>query len=160
MKKKAGFTLVELLISISIVGLISAIGLASYIDYNRNQIVVQEAKKVVQDLRLAQSLALNNQKPEGCGQATLDGYAFRLLDDDPEGYNYEILALCGEDEVSYKRGAIAENLAISGPSEVKFKVLRQGIEFTGGSTITVSSSSFSQSRTITIDPGGDINVGE
>jgi prepilin-type N-terminal cleavage/methylation domain-containing protein len=133
-RQTAGFTLVELLIVISIIAILSATGLATYINFSRNQLVSQAARKIAQDLRLAQSLASSNQKPEsGCG--ILNGYVFKV--DSPT--TYSIIPDCTPLYTGkpIKTGSVADNLDLSGFSQVKFKVLRQGVETTGGTTITV-----------------------
>lgn len=143
-----GFTIIELLIVISIVGILAALGLASYVDFNRSQIVSQAAAKIVQDLRLAQSLAANNVKPEDC--STLESYSFIL-----SGNSYEITSDCST-SVMVNSGFVPNNLQLVGFSTVKFKVLSHGVETTGGSSLAVSG--FGKTKTIIVGEGGEINV--
>jgi len=153
-KAKKGFTLTELLVVISLTGILSAVGLASYISFNRRETVIQSSRKIVQDLRLAQSLAINNQKPADCGdEDILKGYIFKIN----QGGSYQILAECtNHDPFTVKTDSIPSNLALSGFSQIKFKVLRGGIEFSGGQSLTISG--FNQVNVITVGSGGEITL--
>lgn len=147
--KKCGFTLIEILVTISIIGILSSIGLASYINFNRQQLVIQSARKILDDMRLAQSLASNNQKPDGCG--TLSGYSFSV-----SGTGYTIKADCSSGGVVVKTGSIPANLTVTGFSKVEFKVLRQPVKTTGGNSLTVTG--FGVSKIISVGVGGEMSL--
>ena len=159
-KKSSGFTLVELLVVISIICILSVVGIASYINFSRSQTVTQAARKIVQDMRLAQSLANNNQKPEpnvcfnGC--KTLDGYTFSL---DHDTGKYDIFAYCinpTETCGSIKSETLA-GFTFDGFTTVKFKVLRRGVEFTDEKkTLTVTA--FGKGKKIIVDDGGSVMI--
>lgn len=146
-----GFTLVELLIVISITAIVTTVGIASYIDFNRAQIVNQAAKKIVQDLRMAQSLATNNQKTPGC-LGTINNYTFTR-----SGLSYSISINCEGPAYTetVKTGSVA-GVGLSGFTAAKFKVLRQGVVMTGRSNLTVSG--FGKTKTISVDPAGAIYI--
>jgi len=161
-RQTAGFTLIELLIVISIIGILSATGLATYVNFSRNQLVSQAARKIAQDLRLAQSLASNNQKPPNspnCQATPLTGYTFYL-----NATNYIIKANCGSD-YQVKADFVSSNLTVTGPDWIKFKVLRQGIVSQPSPPptdphIKITVSGFDKTKIIDIDPGGAINIQE
>lgn len=152
-----GYTLIELLIVISLIGILSSVGLAVYNNFNRNQLITASAKKIVGDLRLTQSLAANNQKPaDSCG--VLNGYIFVI-----SGTSYHIDVDCSNPVYNnnpVKTGFIASNIVTTGFTRVKFMVLRQGIIFTGGQTLTLTAPGFSKTKIITVDRGGGINISE
>ena len=163
----AGFTLIELLVTISLIGILFTVGIASYIDFSRRQVVFQAARKIVQDLRLTQSLAANNQKPQLQSQeldpdcVTLDGYTFNFSADN----SYTISANCSGPTYNkeIKGGSILPppDLNLSGLPWVKFKVLRQAMECSSGSgnpcELTVQDSS-GHKKIIIVGSGGAINI--
>lgn len=56
--KKSGFTIIELIVSITIISLVTGIFLANYSSANRRTDLTMTAQKLVSDIRLAQSYAL------------------------------------------------------------------------------------------------------
>lgn len=56
--KKPGFTLIELVVSISIIALVTGIFLANYSSANRRSDLTMTAQKMVTDIRLAQNYGL------------------------------------------------------------------------------------------------------
>jgi prepilin-type N-terminal cleavage/methylation domain-containing protein len=56
--KKKGFTLIELIVSTTIIGLVTGLFLANYSSANRRTDLVMTAQKVVADIHLAQNYAL------------------------------------------------------------------------------------------------------
>lgn len=58
MIKKTGFTLIELIVSVSIIAMVTGIFLANYSSANRRTDLTMTAQKVVTDVRLAQNYAL------------------------------------------------------------------------------------------------------
>ncbi len=146
-----GFTLIELLVAISLTIIVSSFGLAYYSSFNRRQIVEQTAKKIVSDIRLAQNLALSQQKPENCPCTNLKSYTFKISS---SGYTItpDCLPACLDAVKDVNLGGIT----LSGTTSIKFMVLTQGVVIAGGSTITVRKDSYS--RTILIGTGGDLKI--
>ncbi len=72
MERNSGFTLVELMMVIFIIGFISTIGIASYTTFNARKVTESETKKVVEYLELSQSKTESGDRPSGCG--TYAGY--------------------------------------------------------------------------------------
>ncbi|MFA4833269.1 MAG: prepilin-type N-terminal cleavage/methylation domain-containing protein [Patescibacteria group bacterium] len=64
-KSEAGFTLIELIVSISIIALISGVFLANYHSTNKQSELTMTAQKLVSDIRLAQSYSLGSKEYGG-----------------------------------------------------------------------------------------------
>lgn len=138
-----GFTLVELLVSLSILGVLLSLGVANYRDYARRQGVLSAAKLVEADLRLAQEMANSGEKPSaGCG--TLDGYRFSI---NPGGTTYDILADCTSPDVVIKNDvALPANISMAavvnpGSASINtfvFKILGHGTNLVAGTTVNIS----------------------
>lgn len=61
-----GFTLIELVIVIAVTGLLSTVGIASFVSFNKTQELNAAANDVVTMLNLAKSRAQSQAKPSGC----------------------------------------------------------------------------------------------
>jgi len=154
-----GFTVIELLVVVSIIGFLFTIGVANYINFNRRQLVNQTALKFVEELRLAQSLANNSQKTTGCN-GTLEGYSFAYSN---SSHQYQIKIYCfGSYSEKIKEENFSQELTVSPASgEIKFKVLKRGIDCGGGlDHCDLTLSGFGYSRTVKIEKGGAIYVAE
>ena len=154
-----GFTLIEILVTISLGLIVTVSGMAYYSNFNRRQMVEQSAKKIVSDLRLAQNLALTQEKPdqESCACDFLNGYSVNF--NFPEK-SYQIAVDCNpacEESVIFKE-AVLENVTLSGLQSVKFLVLTQGVQTSGGDTLTISSDNFSYSKEVVIGGAGNIKI--
>lgn len=145
-----GYTLIELLVVISIISFLFTIGVVSYRNFNRRQLVNQAALKIAEGLRMAQSLARNNQKT--CS-GVLEGYKFVV-----SGLNFEIQECCSGscNEVKEEQITSSSEISLGGFTEVKFKILRQGIDCEIPCELNVSG--FGNSKTIVVDPGGSIEI--
>ena len=156
----AGFTLIELLVTISLIGILFTVGIASYIDFSRRQVVFQAARKIVQDLRLAQSLAANNQKPEGAC-ATLKGYNFEISNNTSNN-TYYINVDCSDALYTTKTfPPLPTDIGLTGFTQVKFKVLRQVLECVPNpnpNPCQLTVSGFGKSKKVIVGSGGAINL--
>ncbi|MGI5826139.1 MAG: prepilin-type N-terminal cleavage/methylation domain-containing protein [Patescibacteria group bacterium] len=166
-KKNFGFTLVELLVVVSVIGVLSSLGFISYVNFSRTQIIVQTIDKIISDLHLAQSLASNNQRPidpsnpsnkDGlCGSYSLIGYSFLI----ESTQTYSLAAVCGSTPPSETEinTVTIPSVVTLGPVGWKatFKVLRQGVIKTNPNNITVTA--FEKlPREIIVGEGGEIRL--
>lgn len=69
----AGFTLIELMVSVTVMGILVSGGIAAYRRFNDRQRVFSAGKEFVQILRQAQKRAKSGDKPDA-GCIKLDGY--------------------------------------------------------------------------------------
>jgi len=63
--QKKGYTLIEIMVVISIIALLMQGGFASYRQFSRRQLIVNVKRQVEGDLRLAQQQSLANTRPDG-----------------------------------------------------------------------------------------------
>lgn len=61
-----GFTLVEILVSISIMTVLFALGVTRYREFSRRQGLVNEVKNIISTITKTQNLASSGYKPTGC----------------------------------------------------------------------------------------------
>ena len=160
-----GFTLIEILVSMTIIGFLFSFGYASFRDFSRRQALAGVVKQVQGDLRLAQQKALSGEKPSACVTPTvrtLDAYNFYRS----AANAYIIRADCSglTTAVNVKSVTLPAGVVISAPSPnpIKFKVLGQGtncpipITGTGLAIITLTQAGFPDSQVITVTAGGEI----
>lgn len=150
-----GFTLIELLIVVSIISILFGIGIVAYSQFNRRQILLQAAKNLKNDLRLAQSKALTGEKDtiicgSGPTSKTLDGWSVTFTNTPP---SYTLYGSCGGTQFGAKAISLSTNVSFNPPPAViQFRPLAQAV--LGATTIILSA--FGQSQTITVSSSGDI----
>lgn len=140
-QREAGYTLIEILVAITIASLLFGIGYVSFREFSRRQALAATSRSLKGDLRLTQELALSGKKPtSGCN--TLDGYNFRVS----APSSYTIGAVCGVNNCSnnsnfcLKTVTLASGVTINTPSvnPILFKVLAQGTNIGAGSSTTIT----------------------
>lgn len=158
---KSGYTLIEILVALSIVGLLFAIGYVNFRDFSRRQAIAGAAKTLQGDVRLAQQQALSGQKPSDLNCAapsTLIGYNFDVT----SSKEYQIYAVCsaGSSSVITKTVTLPSGINVSPGSTnpILFKVLGSGTNIPSGQT---SSIHLTQDYTvndysISVSSGGDV----
>lgn len=164
-----GYTLIEILVTLTIVGLLFGFGYVNFRDYSRRQAVAGAAKEIQGDLRLAQEDALAGQIPSSTddpqshcsGTNSLNGYDFRVLTQKASN-EYEIRADCsGGDPLNPLEDVVlSTDITIAAPSinPILFKVLGQGTNIPSGqnATITLSQTGTSNATSISVSSGGEI----
>lgn len=156
----AGFTLIELLVTISLIGILFTVGIASYIDFSRRQTVTQAARQIVEDLRMAQSLAANNQKPQAPSQCgTLNSYTFKLDSENRYTIDADCTSPAYDGEPIKDTFVLAPpNLELSGFTQVKFKILRQTLECNANPCELTVKDPSGHEKVVVVGSGGAINV--
>lgn len=156
---RSAYTLIEVLVGLTIIGFLFAIGFASYRDFARREALISTAKKVQGDLRLAQGFALAGEKPEDpfcTGSNLLNYYGFKVYNSN----EYKIEANCTGGTVVNKDVTIQSGiqLSIPSPNPIKFKVLGQGTNIPDGQSVNLifTQTGTTRTYTITISSGGDI----
>lgn len=159
LKFSSGYTLIEILVALTVVGIIFSFGFVNFREFSRRQEVISVARSLKGDLRLAQEQALAGKKPEGseCGGVnTLSGYRFNVKSQ----VNYVIEAECGGGISQTKDVTLPSDLSLSSPSPnpIIFKILGQGTNIPAASeaTLTLTQVGTNNSTTITVTSGGEI----
>lgn len=164
-----GFTLIEILVAITVIGILSGVGIASYQNYNRRQILSQTAQDLANTLRFAQDKALSGEKD--CASAYCgggDGACDGINDKNLRGWyvvisqnQYEIYGYCGDIKFSSKTTDLsARKITLSPfPNEFLFKPLGSGVSNTGGWTVTLRNVS-NNTVVVSVTVTGEIKVSE
>lgn len=155
-KLRRGFTLIEMVVALSITTIVFGLGLVTYQNFSKKQTVEQAALNLKADLHLTKDKALSGQKPTGwCfgpGE-TLSGWRLDLTT-----FGYEILPVCSggssPNGVVIKTISFPTGVTSNATDQILFKVLSQGVN--SGYTIVLSDVS-GNSQTISINNSGLIN---
>lgn len=157
-----GFTLVELLVVASVMMILFVIGIASYTQFNRGQILAQAVLELKNNLRLAQSLATAGEKPTTdlppCN--SLEGYQVTFVTGTL--HFYQIQAQCSNGLKGTPRifnlPAVVKFQTV--PSPLLFKVLGKGrgvdLGVEGVGEIGISLAAFGITKTVTVTSTGEI----
>lgn len=149
-----GYTLLEILVALSITAIVFVVGVAGFRAFSRRQALIAAARSIHGDLRLAQEQALAGKKPSGC--VTLTGYSFTTSSD-----SYEVRAVCTDGNYLIKSQEVPEGVSLSplpAVNPIVFKVLGQGTNIPSGSdaVITILQTATNDTRTVTISWTGEV----
>lgn len=150
---KEGYTLIELLVGITIISIVFTIGYAGFREFSRRQALSGVVKSIKADLRLAQQLASSGQKPnEDQGTcAQLNGYTLLFLTD-----SYTLTANCEVNRL-IKTVTLPAGITETNNLSVKYKILGQGTNLTADLNLILTHTATGNTFTMVIGKGGDIN---
>lgn len=164
LKRQAGFTLVEIVLTLSIMGILSLFGASAYQSYNSDKIMDLAASEVSGVLELAKSRARSQVKPSVASCASnreLYGYRVTFCPGNcTSQQTYTLSVVCGDTgQYSEQIGetyTLPSNVTFtsSNPQSVTFRVLSNEIE--GASNIGISG--FEQVRTINVSSTGVLHI--
>jgi prepilin-type N-terminal cleavage/methylation domain-containing protein len=154
-----GYTLIEILVVLTIIGILFSVGYANFRGFSQRQVVIDTAKEIQGDIRLTQQMALSGQLPDDLKCTTpntLNGYNFNVLSTS----EYQIQANCTGGIVISKDVNLPSGILLSTPSPnpVIFNILGNGTSITSGqnATIVITQTGTTNKSTITISSGGEI----
>lgn len=136
----AGFTLIELIVAISVIAILSTLGIAAFVDYSRRQELENATKDIVETLNLAKSRAQSQVKPVAGKCDPSFGYVLKGHKVIFKSKEYRISAVCGDDTHDFDANeeikTTSSNITISNdPADnILFEVI------SGNAKITKSSS--------------------
>jgi prepilin-type N-terminal cleavage/methylation domain-containing protein len=161
---RRGYTLIEILVAVSIIGILFSVGYANFRAFSQRQAVKDAAKLIQADLRLTQQIALSGQKPTdiNCNSPvnSLNGYFFTILSESV----YEVRASCtggvvseATKTVNLGTGAVFSS-PFPSPNPILFKVLGNGTNIPDGENVIIGIVQIGTNNqsTITISSGGQI----
>jgi prepilin-type N-terminal cleavage/methylation domain-containing protein len=152
--KNSGYTLIEILIGLTVLSIVFTVGFAGFRAFSQRQLVAGVTKGILSDLRLIQQNATTGEKPAGTTCTKLNGYAFVYVDND----QYDLRADCTNNgNILVKAVTLPTGLTISvTTNRTLFNVLGLGTNLTSANTVTITQTASGGSSSITIGTGGDI----
>lgn len=151
--RQLGFTLIEMMIVVTIMLFLFSAGLASYMKFNDNQVVLATGKQIQLMLRTAQKKARVGDKPSGC--SILQGY--QLSGSTAANAVVTLNAICNVSTlVAVETYTMPTDVTLASALSITFKVLTAGTDQPG--TVTVQNSN-STNFSFTVGAGGDISEG-
>lgn len=148
---KNGYTLIELLVGITIISIVFSVGFASFREFSRRQALSGVSKSIKTDLRLAQQLASTGQKPAIGTCTQLVGYTITFFTD-----NYSLDANCTNANRNIKTIDLPTGITETDNLSVQYKVLGQGTNLTTDLTVTLTHIATGKTSTIIIGKGGKV----
>lgn len=153
-----GYTLIEVLVSLTIVGLIFSFGFANFRDFSRRQHLTSVGRSLQADLRLIQEKAFSGVKPDDLkciGSNTLESYSFDLTSD----AGYDLVAVCSGGNVIVKSQILPSDVSLTATIEpISFKVLGHGTNLAQGSQaeIILTQEETANTLSVIVTSGGEV----
>lgn len=148
---RLGFTLIEMLVTITIMLLLVGGGLASYLQFDQRQGVITAADQVEVLLRSAQKKARVGDKPSGCD--TLQGYSVDLTSGNGD---INLVANClvggAPQDITVTTEQLRATVTAASTVSIQFNVLAGGV--TGAGTVDIQKNDLRYQLEVT--QGGEI----
>jgi prepilin-type N-terminal cleavage/methylation domain-containing protein len=154
--QKKGYTIVEILISMAIIGTIFTLGYVGFRDFSRRQILSAAQSMIIDDLHLAREQAIAGKKPADC-TGSLNGYSFQVLTD-----GYEVVADCSISDAAIKQVSLSEGLTLDlpTPNPIIFKPIGVGtnVDKTAEAIITINQVITQNKSYVSVSSTGEVGV--
>lgn len=112
---RSGYTLIEILIVVTLIGLLTGASIAGFNALNSRQTVISAGKEIVSMMRTAQQRASAGIKPENCDQ--LEGYSVSAL---ALAQDYALSGVCTNRTVVIKTAKLPVNVFFQSGFSVLF----------------------------------------
>lgn len=148
---KKAFTLIEILVAVTIMMIMLGVGAVAYRKVARRQVLDQTLAGVVQTLAQAQANALSGKKIN-CAVQTLAGWQVRFsvgsyaLEEACQTTNYAVKTIIYPAKI---------NGTLPSPNPILFRVLSRGTNVPAATTITLTDSQ-NQAKSVTVSNTGEI----
>lgn len=151
-KNSHGFTMMELIVVFSVMGILTAISIVSYSSYSNTQSFQSASADVISMLQTAKSRSLSQVKPPSCTGRTL--FAYQVVLDIP-GSTYRMEALCDNTANLVVRQDLPDNVTFTSNSNQKtvFNVISGTVNTPG----TISLTGYGKTKVITVSGVGGIS---
>ena len=150
---KKAFSLIEIIITVAIISVITAVGITSYTSFQQTQIAQTSVQELKNNLRKYQIKALAVEKSTSCP----DEYSFYGIQANFAADSYSFTALCTNGSSEVKESfSLPDNIVIQSTGSLIFKPLSGGIESATAEPYTLNICGYGKLYTITITKSGDI----
>ncbi|MCL4354300.1 prepilin-type N-terminal cleavage/methylation domain-containing protein [Patescibacteria group bacterium] len=155
-KKNFGFTLIELIISLTVIATLSIIGIAAFVNQSKVSALQSGAAEFYSVLNVAKSRAMSQVKPDNlCIGRTLEGYSV-VIDSTT---TFKLYVNCGGNEFLIKSGKLPTNITFASSPDTTstnffFGVLTNSVQ--GAGVVTVKG--YGNSKVLNIDGAGNIKL--
>lgn len=150
-KKLEGFSLIELIVVVSIMTLLTGGGIGAYITFNDRQTLRTSALEVQTYLRSAQKRAQTGDRPDSCDR--LDKYRFFM------GANSNIVTIqiaCSNTTITADQYILPEGIKADAAYDIQFAGLHGGV--TGTTDVRLNFKNYAYE--FEVGPGGEISSGD
>lgn len=151
---KNGYTLIELIVVLAIMGLVTSLGFAFYNSYTQNVQLNQEASRLMDALTLAQTKSLS---PEACGGLTPVNQGYQVV---TTNASYSLQLCCGVQSGSCNTSSTIQNYTLPPyitltSATIQFQTLSAGV--IGAGSVTLKNTNSSKCIDTTINASGAIS---
>ena len=156
LSSQKGFTLIELMVVLSVTAVLGTLGIAGFTTYNQIQVLQSATSDVVTILNLAKSRAQSQIKPSAlCSSSgNLEGYKVEILA--PKNYTLYLRCSGNDTLVSEEAKTLSGDLSFDASRSFFFPIQTGGVQVQG--TITITHSGNRRSKTVTVNSLGGVGI--
>lgn len=156
LSSRRGFTLIELMVVLSVTAVLGTLGIAGFINYNQTQVLQTSSNEVAAMLNLAKSRSQSQIKPLSlCPSANnLNGYT--VVINAPSSYWLELNCSNGNHpKINEQNKKLPTNLSFGASTSFFFPIQTGGVQVPGQIVI---SDNGGKTKTITVNSLGGVSV--
>jgi len=157
-RSEKGFTLLEIVIVLSVLTILSTVGIASFSSGSKAASVDGALNDVVSTLNLARSRAISQVKPAEC-EGVLEGY--KVIINSKSSYSLNLKCTFSNTSISGYPKTLPDNITFNDEAVLTsffFPILTGSVEVEKGGANTISILGYGKTKSITVDTVGGITV--